>query len=54
MNDFMFDKEAKLLSVALRLRNEGKLTKVSARILMRAFVLIGTESPRFVKLQARG
>ena len=54
MDDFIFVKEVKLLNVALRLRNEGKLTKISARILMRAFVRIGTDSPRFVKWRARG
>ena len=54
MNDFMFNKEIKLLGIALRLKTEGKITKVSAKILTRAFIRIGTESPRFIKWRARG
>ena len=54
MNDFMFNKEVKLLSIALRLKTEWKLTKASAKILTRAFFRIGAESPRFIKWRARG
>jgi len=50
----MFSKEKHLLSVALRLANEGKLTKVSAKILSRAFNRHILETPRFVKYMARG
>lgn len=50
----MFDKERHLLSVALRLANEGKLNKISAKILSRAFNRLILETPRFVKYKARG
>ncbi len=50
----MFNKEKHLLGVALRLANEGKLNRVSAKILTRAFNRLILETPRFVKYKARG